>query len=108
MATRLLRVAVVVMLLISAAQLTYAISPSTYPLTGIVPDRTTVIVFQSRLQQAGYYYGRITGVLDLATAVAIARFQTRHGLLATGGIDQPTAQALGINLSPPYMGPAIP
>ena len=98
---RLIRVTAVIMLLgvMSAAQLTYAnIS---------VADQTAVIAFQIRLRQAGYYNGPVTGVFDLATSVAIARFQRTHGLLGTGEIDQPTAQALGIHLYSPYMRPAI-
>ena len=107
--TKLLRVTAAIMLLglISAAQLTYANNPPAYTGISIAPDQMAVIAFQVRLRQAGYYNGPVTGVLDLATSVAIARFQTTHGLLGTGGIDQPTAQALGIHLYSPYMRPAI-
>ena len=93
--------------LISAAPLTYADDPSVYAVIGITPNRV-VIAVQDRLRQAGYYNGPVTGVLDLPTAAAIARFQAKHDLLATGGLDQPTAQALGIQLSPGNMGAAIP
>jgi peptidoglycan hydrolase-like protein with peptidoglycan-binding domain len=109
MTTSLLRVAAVLTLLglIFSAQLTHALPPI-YAVIRVTPEPAAVNAFQSRLQQAGYYNGRVTGVLDLATSVAIARFQATHGLLATGGVDQPTAQALGIRLSSAYMGPAIP
>jgi peptidoglycan hydrolase-like protein with peptidoglycan-binding domain len=93
--------------LISAAQLTYADDPSAYAAIALTPNRA-VIAVQGRLQQTGYYNGPVTGVLDLPTAAAIARFQAKHDLLATGGLDQPTAQALGIQLSPANMGAAIP
>jgi peptidoglycan hydrolase-like protein with peptidoglycan-binding domain len=107
--TRVTRVAAVLMLLglISAAQLTYADDLALYATLGVTPNRAVMAV-QGRLQQAGYYNGPVTGVVDLPTAAAIARFQVKHGFLATGGIDQPTAEALGIQLSPANMGPAIP
>ena len=91
--------------LIFAFEFTYARPPYT-----VFSDTSgpTVIAFQTRLRQAGYYNGDITGVFDLRTSVAIARFQSTHGLLGTGGIDQPTAQALGIHLSAPMTGPAMP
>ena len=63
--------------LISAVQLTYADDPSAYAVIGLTPDRA-VIAVQSRLQQGGYYNGPVTGVLDLSTAAAIARFQAKH------------------------------
>ena len=108
-ATKLLRVTAAIMLLglIYAAQLTYADSPPADTGIRTAADQSAVIAFQIRLRQAGYYKGPITGVLDLATSVAIARFQRTHGLLGTGQIDQPTAQALRIHLFCPYMGPAI-
>jgi peptidoglycan hydrolase-like protein with peptidoglycan-binding domain len=92
---------------ISAAELTYADDPPFYAVISITPE-PAVIAFQSRLQQAGYYDGPVTGVLDLPTVAAIARFQVKHDLLATGWIDQPTAAVLGIHLSPANMGPAMP
>jgi len=109
MTTRLMGVATVLMLLRLgfAAPLAHADDPSAYAVISISPNGA-VIAVQSRLQQAGYYNGPVTGVLDLPTAAAIARFQAKHDLLATGGLDQPTAQALGIQLSPTNMGPAIP
>ena len=109
MIMKLIRVTAVTVLLglMSAAQLTYANNPSAYSSISVAPDQMAVIAFQIRLQQAGYYNGPVTGVLDLATSVAIARFQRTHGLLGTGEIDQPTAQALGIHLYSPYMRPAI-
>lgn len=107
-ATKLLRVTTAIMLLglISAAQLTYANSPPAYTSISTAADQSAVSAFQIRLRQAGYYKGPVTGVLDRATSVAIARFQTTHGLLGTGEIDQPTAQALGIHLFSPYLRPA--
>ena len=109
MTTSLLRIAAVLTLLglIFSAQLTDAIPPI-YAVIRVTPEPGAVIAFQSRLQQAGFYDGPVTGVFDLATSVAIARFQATHGLLGTGVVDQPTAQTLGIRLTSPYMGPAIP
>lgn len=109
MIMKLIRVTAVIMLLglMSGAQLTHANNPSAYATISGPADQNAVIAFQIRLRQAGYYNGPVTGVLDLATSVAIARFQRTHGLLGTGEIDQPTAQALGIHLYSPYMRPAI-
>ena|ERR1700752_2270329 len=74
---------------------------------GIAPN-LQLAVAQRRLQQAGYYHGLVTGYADIDTVRAIARFQADHDLLASGILDQPTAQALGFNLSVPSMGPAMP
>ncbi len=106
MTMKLTRIAAFLMLLglLPASEVAYAEPP--YVLVSSTSD-PAVFAFQSRLRQAGYYNGPLTGILDLPTAASIARFQATHGLLGTGGIDQPTAQALGIHLSPGTMGPAM-
>jgi hypothetical protein len=66
-----------------------------YAVGDMSPDQETAAI-QMKLAQAGYYSDSITGVLDSTTQAAIARFQTDHDLFATGAIDEPTAEALGL------------
>lgn len=51
---------------------------------------------QDRLQQQGYYHGRIDGVLGPATSRAVARYQSDHGLRVTGRLTSDTLRALGL------------
>jgi len=48
------------------------------------------------LQDAGYYFGEITGSLNVETRAALANFQRDQGLLITGAIDEPTIETLGL------------
>ena len=73
----------------------YAYEGPIYALADMTPDQEVAAV-QERLEADGYYSGSITGVLDSVTQQAIAKFQADSGLLATGAIDQPTIEALGL------------
>ncbi len=67
-----------------------------YTYSNLLPDEVIANV-QTALQDAGYYYGPITGSLSVDTRAAIANFQRDYGLPITGAIDEPTVEALGLN-----------
>jgi hypothetical protein len=66
-----------------------------YTYSNLLPDEVIVNV-QTALQDAGYYYGPITGSLSVDTRAAIANFQRDSGLPMTGAIDEETVEALGL------------
>lgn len=66
-----------------------------YTYSNLLPDEVIANV-QTALQDAGYYYGPITGSLSVDTRAAIANFQRDYGLTITGAIDEPTVEALGL------------
>ena len=66
-----------------------------YTYSNLLPDEVIANV-QTALQNAGYYYGPITGSLSVDTRAAIANFQRDYGLPITGAIDEPTVEALGL------------
>jgi hypothetical protein len=66
-----------------------------YTYSNLLPDEVIANV-QTTLQDAGYYYGPITGSLSVDTRAAIANFQRDYGLPITGAIDEPTVEALGL------------
>jgi hypothetical protein len=66
-----------------------------YTYSNLLPDEVISNV-QTALQDAGYYYGPITGSLSVDTRAAIANFQRDYGLPITGAIDEPTVEALGL------------
>lgn len=49
---------------------------------------------QQTLQDRGYYTGKINGLLDSATRLALARYQADHGLMASGELDFETFRHL--------------
>ena len=51
---------------------------------------------QAALQDAGYYFGQITGSLSFDTRAALANFQRDYGLEITGAIDEATVETLGL------------
>ena len=51
---------------------------------------------QAVLARKGYYHGSIDGNFGPATRSALRRYQRDHGLDATGQIDQPVIEALGL------------
>ena len=57
---------------------------------------SNVTAAQERLAREGYYNGTIDGVLGSETRRAIARYQSSHGLRATGALTPDTLQALGL------------
>ena len=57
---------------------------------------SSVAAAQERLSKQGYYRGQIDGVFGAETRRAITRFQSEHGLRATGYLTADTLQALGV------------
>jgi len=66
-----------------------------YTYGDLLPDQVIANV-QSALQNAGYYFGAITGSLSIETRAALTNFQRDYGLIITGAIDEPTVEALGL------------
>jgi hypothetical protein len=66
-----------------------------YTYSNLLPDEVIANV-QTALQDAGYYYGPVTGSLSVDTRAAIANFQRDYGLQITGAIDEETVEALGL------------
>ncbi len=66
-----------------------------YTYGNLLPDEVIANV-QVALQDAGYYFGTITGSLNVETRAALANFQRDYGLPITGAIDQPTIETLGL------------
>jgi peptidoglycan hydrolase-like protein with peptidoglycan-binding domain len=58
------------------------------------PQRISEI--QSALATQGAYKGQPNGKWDAATVQAMKNFQSSHGLTATGKLDAPTLQKLGL------------
>jgi hypothetical protein len=66
-----------------------------YTYGNLLPDEVIANV-QVALENAGYYFGPITGSLSVETRAALANFQRDYGLIITGAIDEPTVEALGL------------
>jgi len=66
-----------------------------YTYGNLLPDEVIANV-QIALQDAGFYFGAITGSLNVETRAALANFQREYGLPITGAIDQPTVETLGL------------
>jgi len=66
-----------------------------YTYGNLLPDEVIANV-QVALQDAGYYFGAITGSLNVETRAALANYQRDQGLFITGAIDEPTIGALGL------------
>ena len=66
-----------------------------YTYGNLLPDEVIANV-QVALQDAGYYFGAITGSLNVETRAALANYQRDQGLLITGAIDEPTVESLGL------------
>lgn len=58
------------------------------------PDRISEI--QSALARGGYYEGGPNGKWDANTVAAVEKFQSAHGIEASGKLDAPTLQKLGL------------
>jgi Putative peptidoglycan binding domain len=58
------------------------------------PDRISEI--QSALAKGGYYQGDPNGKWDGDTVAALQKFQSSHGIDASGKLDAPTLQKLGL------------
>ena len=59
-----------------------------------VPDRAEVKAAQQQLQSMGLYSGSTRGTMGHSTRKAVADYQTKLGLEATGALDQRTLFAL--------------
>jgi Putative peptidoglycan binding domain len=66
-----------------------------YTYGNLLPDQVIANV-QAVLQDAGYYFGPVTGSLSVETRAALVNFQRDQGLIVTGAIDEPTVAALGL------------
>ena len=66
-----------------------------YTYGNLLPDEVIANV-QVALQDAGYYFGQITGSLSFDTRAALANFQRDYGLEITGAIDEATVGTLGL------------
>jgi Putative peptidoglycan binding domain len=66
-----------------------------YTYGNLLPDQVIANV-QAALQGAGYYFGAVTGSLSMETRAALVNFQRDYGLIATGAIDEPTVETLGL------------
>jgi hypothetical protein len=66
-----------------------------YTYGNLLPDEVIANV-QGALQDAGYYFGAITGSLNFELRTALANFQRDYGLEITGAIDEATVQTLGL------------
>jgi peptidoglycan hydrolase-like protein with peptidoglycan-binding domain len=64
-----------------------------------VPE-TQVKRAQQQLKAAGLYKGAVDGKMGTDTQQAIEQFQQKHGLLATGTLDEETMAALQGNTGP--------
>ena len=58
------------------------------------PDRVKEI--QSALSREGFYQGEPNGKMDSNTVAALQKFQSAHGLDASGKLDAPTLQKMGL------------
>jgi hypothetical protein len=67
-----------------------------YTYGNLLPDEVIANV-QVALQDAGYYFGQITGSLSFDTRAALANFQRDYGLEITGAIDEATVETLGLS-----------
>jgi hypothetical protein len=76
-------------------QSSYDYDGPVYTYSNLLPDEVIANV-QTALQNAGYFYGEITGSLGVDTRAAIANFQRDNGLQMTGAIDEATVEALGL------------
>lgn len=52
---------------------------------------------QTKLKEAGFYNGRVDGILGPQTKKALQKFQEQQGFQGNGSLDQQTAEALGLN-----------
>jgi hypothetical protein len=66
-----------------------------YTYGNLLPDQVIANV-QAALQDAGYYFGAVTGSLSAETRAALVNFQRDYGLIVTGAIDEPTVETLGL------------
>jgi Putative peptidoglycan binding domain len=73
----------------------YAYDGPIYAYNDLSPDQVVANV-QAALQQDGYYYGHVDGLLGPLTRDALANYQRDRGLYVTSAIDRPTLESLGM------------
>jgi putative peptidoglycan binding protein len=78
-----------------------------YTYGNLLPDEVIANV-QTALQDAGYYFGAITGSLNFETRVALTNLQRDYGLPITGAIDEATVESLGLGQSEVYQTADVP
>ena len=72
-----------------------------YTYGNLLPDEVIANI-QTALQDAGYYFGAVTGSLNFETRTALANFQRDYGLEISGAIDESTVETLGLGQSEVY------
>jgi Putative peptidoglycan binding domain len=60
------------------------------------PSQERITQIQTTLQRGGYYQGDPSGKWDANTVAAVQKFQSAHNIDATGKLDAPTLQKLGL------------
>jgi len=60
------------------------------------PTADRISEIQSALSRQGYYAGDPSGKMDYKTVAALQKFQSASGMDATGKLDAPTLQKLGL------------
>ena len=60
------------------------------------PTADRISEIQSALSRQGYYQGDPSGKMDYKTVAALQKFQSASGMDATGKLDAPTLQKLGL------------
>ena len=70
-------------------------SEGAYASSGQYAD-SNIAAAQEQLARAGYYRGEIDGIFAAETRRAIMRYQSAHGLRATGSLNTDTLHALGL------------
>jgi putative peptidoglycan binding protein len=78
-----------------------------YTYGNLLPDEVIANV-QVALQDAGYYFGAVTGSLNFEMRAALANFQRDYGLPITGAIDEATVETLGLGQSEVYQSADVP
>lgn len=69
-------------------------------LAGSVRADTVVLAAQKKLQEMGYYQGRLDGAAGSQTAAAIRRYQVAKKLVVTGELNPQTLDSLGLPRPP--------
>ncbi len=86
---------IIVALLFCSALLAFAQEkPTTAPATSTAATKKTIQGAQERLLALGYQPGSTDGVMGARTIAALKKFQSDHGLSATGRLDRKTLDAL--------------
>lgn len=70
--------------------------PVVYADAGYYDDGSLVAEVQSRLAQAGYYYGPIDGIMGRGTRRAIMAYQRAQGLPVDGLLSEPLVATMGL------------